>query len=194
MNGIIGLTGLVLEGELQPEQREHLTLVQKSAEHAAAHHQRHPRHLEDRGRAPGHRRDSVSSAETARRRLKILELRAGEKGLAFNADVAPDVPDSVVGDWARLQQILTNLVGNAIKFTERGRITVRLAVEGQAQGPSTALGAGPRLRWGQATRSCVFRSSTRASAFLPNGRRRCSIRLRRLMARRRGALAGPAWA
>jgi signal transduction histidine kinase len=58
--------------------------------------------------------------------LQILSLKAREKGLAFTSEVAPDVPDGLVGDWPRLQQILTNLVGNAIKFTERGRVAVRL--------------------------------------------------------------------
>jgi signal transduction histidine kinase/CheY-like chemotaxis protein len=140
MNGIIGLTGLVLESELQPEQREHLTLVQKSA-NALLHIINDILDISkiEAGRLtidaiPFHLRKQLDDS------LKILELRAGEKGLAFNADVAPDVPDDVVGDWARLQQILTNLVGNAIKFTERGRITVRLSVDGQAQGPSTAAG------------------------------------------------------
>ena len=143
MNGIIGLTGLVLEGELQPEQREHLTLVQKSA-NALLHIINDILDISkiEAGRLtieaiPFHLRKQLGES------LKILELRAAEKGLAFSADVAPDVPDNVIGDWARLQQILTNLVGNAIKFTERGGITVRLSVDGQAQGPSTALGTGP---------------------------------------------------
>ena len=145
MNGIIGLTGLVLESELQPEQREHLTLVQKSA-NALLHIINDILDISkiEAGRLtieaiPFHLRKQLDES------LKILELRAGEKGLAFNADVAPDVPDDVVGDWPRLQQILTNLVGNAIKFTERGRITVRLSLDGQAQGPSTALGTSHAL-------------------------------------------------
>ena len=133
MNGIIGLTGLVLEGELQPEQREHLTLVQKSANtllHII-------NDILDISKIEAGRLTIETIGFRLRKQLdeslKILELRAAEKGLAFSADVAPDVPDNVVGDWARLQQILTNLVGNAIKFTERGGITVRLSVDGQAQ-------------------------------------------------------------
>ena len=145
MNGIIGLTGLVLDGQLQPEQREQLTLVQQSA-NALLHIINDILDISkiEAGRLaieaiPFHLRKQLDES------LKILELRAGEKGLGFKADVAPDVPDDVVGDWARLQQILTNLVGNAIKFTERGGITVRLSVDTQGQGPSTALGAGSAL-------------------------------------------------
>jgi signal transduction histidine kinase/ActR/RegA family two-component response regulator len=132
MNGIIGMTGLVLDSNLQPEQREQLTLVQNSAHDLL-------RIINDildiskieAGRLtidalPFHLRGELDES------LKILAIRAAEKRLSFNADVAPDVPDHIVGDWARLQQILTNLVGNAIKFTDRGGITVRLAVDGRA--------------------------------------------------------------
>jgi len=134
MNGIIGLTGLVLDGQLQPEQREQLTLVQKSA-HTLLHIINDILDISkiEAGRLtieaiPFHLRNQLAES------LKIQKPRASEKGLSFSADVAPDVPDHVVGDWARLQQILTNLVGNAIKFTEQGGITVRLSVDAQAQG------------------------------------------------------------
>ena len=134
MNGIIGLTGLVLDGQLQPEQREQLTLVQKSA-HTLLHIINDILDISkiEAGRLtieaiPFRLRNQLTGS------LKIQTLRASEKGLSFSADVAPDVPDNLVGDWARLEQILTNLVGNAIKFTEQGGITVRLSVDAQAQG------------------------------------------------------------
>jgi anti-sigma regulatory factor (Ser/Thr protein kinase) len=66
--------------------------------------------------------------------MRPLMLKAEEKALRFTADVAPDVPEDLVADWLRLQQILINLIGNAIKFTERGSITVRVERQPAAAG------------------------------------------------------------
>jgi signal transduction histidine kinase len=126
MNGIIGLTLLVLDTELLPEQREYLTMVQSSA----ASLLQVINDILDISKIEAGRLSVDSIAFRLRERLtgslKLLSLKAQEKGLAFTSEVAPDVPDDVVGDWPRLQQILINLVGNAIKFTERGRVAVRL--------------------------------------------------------------------
>ena len=126
MNGIIGLTALVLDGRLQPEQREHLKMVHGSATSLL-------QIINDildiskieAGRlaieaVPFRLRDRLAQS------LKVLSHNANDKGLMFRSEVTPDVPDGVVGDWARLLQVLTNLIGNAIKFTERGRVTARL--------------------------------------------------------------------
>ena len=63
--------------------------------------------------------------------VKILAIKAQQKGLELIFDVAPEVPASVLGDPARLRQVLVNLVGNSIKFTEKGEIEVNVRTEGQ---------------------------------------------------------------
>jgi signal transduction histidine kinase len=130
MNGIIGLTHLVLDSDLHGEQRlygeqrELLTMVHGSAT-SLLHIINDILDLSkiEAGQltieeTPFRLRDEVSEA------LKPLAMKAQEKQLAFSSRIAPDVPDEVVGDWPRLQQVLTNLVGNAIKFTERGSVGV----------------------------------------------------------------------
>jgi signal transduction histidine kinase len=129
MNGIIGLTMLTLDGELRPEQREHLQMVQSSA--TSLLHIIND--ILDLSKIEAGRLSVDPMAFRLRDRLsaslKTLAVKAEQKGLAFTSSVAPDVPDEVVGDWDRLLQVLTNLVGNAIKFTETGSVRVALALQ-----------------------------------------------------------------
>jgi signal transduction histidine kinase len=131
MNGIIGLTELVLESELNHEQRELLTLAHGSAT-SLLHIINDILDLSkiEAGRLSV---DTVSFhlRERLADTLKPLTLNAQKKGLAFTSIVAPDVPNELVGDWSRLEQVLNNLVGNALKFTQHGSISVRLAVDGR---------------------------------------------------------------
>src|SRR5205814_3241613 len=66
--------------------------------------------------------------------LSSLALRAHHKGLELACHVRPEVPDALVGDPLRLRQIVVNLVGNAIKFTEQGEVVVRVALEESENG------------------------------------------------------------
>jgi len=124
MNGILGLTGLVLESELTPEQRDSLNLVASSADalltviNDILDFSKIEAGKLDLDPAPFALRDVLGDT------LKAFALKAHSKGLELACDVHPDVPDALVGDAGRLRQILTNLVGNAIKFTEFGEVVV----------------------------------------------------------------------
>ena len=130
MNGIIGLTTLTLDTRLTPEQRENLTMVHASATSLLAI----INDILDLSKIEAGRLSFDPTAFKLRERLasavKPLSVRAAEKGLRFTTDVADRVPDDLVADWPRLQQVLTNLIGNSLKFTEQGEIAVR--VERQA--------------------------------------------------------------
>src|SRR5439155_21532691 len=137
MNGIMGVTTLLLDTDLTREQRESLRLVQSSAE-ALLHV---INDILDLSKIEAGRLTVEPLAFPLRaqidRCVKTLAFRAHEKGLSLKAEVAPDVPDEVVGDWLRLQQILINLIGNALKFTEQGEVALRVSVAGR---PSPAAG------------------------------------------------------
>ena len=126
MNGVIGMTQLALMTELTPTQRDYLETVSRSAESLLGilnsildFSKIESRKLEMES-VPFELRDLA--AET----LKPLVLAAEAKGLELIFDIAPDVPDAIVGDPLRLRQVITNLVGNAIKFTERGHVLLEI--------------------------------------------------------------------
>ena len=138
MNGIIGMTDLVLDSELTVDQRDSLATVRTSADTLLSilndildFSKIESRKLELEA-VPFSTRASIADA------LKPLAVRAGQKGLEFACDIDPDVPASVVGDSTRIQQVLINLVGNALKFTERGHVRVAVREDSRAEG-STKL-------------------------------------------------------
>jgi signal transduction histidine kinase/CheY-like chemotaxis protein/HPt (histidine-containing phosphotransfer) domain-containing protein len=136
LNGIIGLTEMVLETSLTQSQREYLTLVRESGESLLGL----INDVLDLSKLEAGRLELEAVPFQLRDRLfetlKTLAVRAHRKGLELVCRVAPDVPDFLTGDIARLRQIVVNLVGNAVKFTEHGEVVVE--VTSPRRTPTTA--------------------------------------------------------
>ncbi len=131
MNGIIGMTELTLAGPLNPQQQSRLGLVKQSA----AGLLRLLNDLLDFSKIEAGKMELESVPLDLRDVVgDALQIRAGDaakKGLELVQHVAPDVPRQLLGDPGRLRQVVINLVGNSVKFTERGEIEVGVAVEEQ---------------------------------------------------------------
>jgi len=126
MNAVIGMTELALETALTSEQREYLGLVKASGESLMTI----INDILDFSKIEAGRLEveaiPFSLRENLEQSMKTLAVEAGKKGLILTHEVAPGVPDALVGDPVRLRQIVFNLVGNAIKFSERGEVGLRV--------------------------------------------------------------------
>ena len=132
MNAVIGMTGLALGTDLTREQRSYLETVESSAEALL----NIINDILDFSKIEAGRlaleRLSFDPAEVVEKTIKAMAVRAHQKGLELLCHIDPAVPRSVMGDPHRLRQVLINLIGNAVKFTERGEVAVSVTWCGSA--------------------------------------------------------------
>jgi signal transduction histidine kinase/ActR/RegA family two-component response regulator len=131
MNGVLGMTDFLLGTGLTPEQQEYAESIKRSADSLLAL-------INDildlsRIEAGKLRLDQVAFAleSTIAETTSMFALQARAKGLEFRSTIGPDFPEAVVGDPGRLRQVLTNLLANAIKFTEQGTVELTAEIAGE---------------------------------------------------------------
>ena len=137
LNGVIGMTDLALETELTPEQRDYMETVKLSADSLL----NVINDILDFSKIEAGKVEldelRFDLRECLEATLKTLALRADEKGLELLCDILPNVPDSLVSDPNRLRQVVVNLIGNAIKFTAKGEVSLQVRTDHESAHDAT---------------------------------------------------------
>jgi PAS domain S-box-containing protein len=173
MTAILGMTELVLETPLDEDQRQGLKTVKSAADSLLGI----INDLLDFSKIEAGKLE-LDTADFSLRAavsdvLRALAVRAHKKGLELIYQVHPDVPDALVGDGGRLRQVLLNLAGNAIKFTDEGEVVLTLPARQELKSASQS-----------ATPASAFRPTSRRAFFGPSSRRTPPPR---------ASMAAPAW-
>jgi len=139
MNGVIGMSQLLADTQMSDEQRHYTQTIRTSAEALLTI----INDILDFSKIEAHKLDIEAIDFDLRAMIDdfadLFALRAADKGLEFHCVVAPDVPTHLVGDPGRLRQVLTNFVGNALKFTETGEVVVRVGLADRSANKDTPL-------------------------------------------------------
>jgi PAS domain S-box-containing protein len=139
MNAIMGIADLLAKTVLSPEQDKYVQIFRRAGDNLLnlindildlSKVEASQLELEQTG---------FSLNELLEKVTEVVAVRAQEKGLALVCEIAPDVPTDLVGDPTRLRQVLLNLVGNAIKFTETGEVSLRVTRDGDSAVPTALL-------------------------------------------------------
>ena len=166
MNGVIGMTGLLLETEMTPEQQEYARTIHASADALLSL----INDILDFSKIEAGQLELENLDFDLRTTVEdvadMLGMRAKEKGLEFSVLIHPDVPALVRGDPGRIRQILINLTGNAIKFTERGGVHIRVSLDDENETHATVRFAVVDTGIGipQDRRDRIFRSFSQVDA------------------------------
>jgi signal transduction histidine kinase/CheY-like chemotaxis protein len=139
LNAVLGASDLLAQTTLDEEQREYVTMFQRNSERLVALINDFLDFSRIEAGAVRVERVPLRLRQIADDAIRTFHESAARKGVALSVEIAAGIPDWIMGDPLRIQQVLTNLLSNALKFTQQGRVTVRLACAGADSNPQVGF-------------------------------------------------------